>query len=154
MAKIRSISLGKLERQYQTKIRELTAKKEQLQKQLQALDRELRSYQGKLHHVQALVGSEAKPAAVPPARPARTRGGRQRRKRSSPVKTATLQALRNRPGQVLTVRQLVSAIRQDTNRRVSRQAVDVNVDRLEAEGLIKRLRAPKGTRAHFAFTAV
>ncbi len=84
-------------------------------------------------------------------RPASTK---QRRRRWSPIRDATLKVLRNRPGQKLTVAQIRTAIRKDLNRRGSRQAVNVNCDILEEAGLVKRERAPKGTGARFVFYAV
>ncbi len=61
--------------------------------------------------------------------------------------------LRNRPGQKLTVAQIRTAIRKDTHKRCSRQAINVNADVLEEAGLIKRQRAPRGSGARFVFWA-
>ena len=50
------------------------------------------------------------------------------------MREATLKVLRNRPGQRLTVAQIRTLIRKDTNRRASRQSVNVNLDILEQAG--------------------
>ncbi len=64
-----------------------------------------------------------------------------------------LLVLRNRPSQRLTVPQIRTAIRKDTHKRCSRQAVNVNVNVLEEDGLVKRARAPKGSGAQFVYWA-
>ena len=115
------------------------------------------AYDQKLRYIRALVdgpaAAAASPSPVPPVkRPATAK--KQRRQRRSPVREATLKVLRNRPGEKLTVAQIRTAIRKDTHRRCSRQAVNVNVDILEEAGQIKRERAPKGSGARFVFWAV
>ena len=108
-------------------------------------------YDQKLRYIQALVGGPQAAAAAPPAAPVKRRG---KRRRKSPIRDATLLVLRNRPGQRLTAAQVRTAIRKDTHKRCSRQAVNLNLNILEEDGLIKRARAPRGSGAQFVFWAV
>ncbi len=138
-------SLGQLETSYRSKIQELTEQRAELSKQLGACDEQLKVFQEKLHWVQTLI------VAPDGARiPQRTK-----RRRKSPVKLITYQVLRDRPGQWLTARQIFTAIRKDTNKRVSRQSINVNLNLLEKSGQIQRRPAPKGSGgAQYVFSAV
>ncbi len=153
MADITKHSLGELKDIYTRKIRYW---KDQLlahEKKIEQCRREITACEAKLRHVQALVGS---PTAAPKAAttsPPR-RGKKRRRNRQSPVKTATWQALRNRAGERLTTNQLLTAIRHDTGKRVSRQSVNVNLGLLEKEGSVQKFTAPKGAGARFVYSAV
>ena len=135
-----------------------TGRRDELLKQVQACEQQITAYDQKLRYIRALVNGPGAAAAMPAAMPTRMAQAkkpvRKRRRRKSPIRDATLLVLRNRPGQKLTVAQIRTAIRKDTHKRASRQAVNVNVDRLEGEGLVKRARAPKGSGARFVFWAV
>ncbi len=138
-------SLGELETSYRNKIQELTDQRTQLAAQLDSCDEKLRAFQEKLHWVQTLI--------VAPD------GGRipkpTKRRRKSPVKLLTYQVLRDRPGQWLTAKQIFTAIRKDTKKRVSRQSINVNLNLLEKSGQIRRRPAPKGSGgAQYVFSAV
>lgn len=146
MAGGKDTSLGQLETSYRSKIQELTDQRARLTEQLDACDEQLRTFQEKLHWVQTLI--VAPDGARIPQR-------RTKRGRKSPVKLLTYQVLRDRPGQWLTARQIFTAIRKDTNKRVSRQSINVNLNLLEKTGQIRRRPAPKGSGgAHYVFTAV
>ncbi len=151
MAEGKSQSLGELETTYQEKIRHWDAKRAQLVAQLDECDRHLRAYEEKLHWVQTLIVNPHGAAPLPPAP-----GGKKRRKRKSPVKLVTYQALKNRPGQWLTARQIMTAVRKDSNKRPSRQAINVNLNLLEREKKIQRRPAPRGKSggAHYVYSAL
>lgn len=146
MTDIKSQSLGQLQAVYKKKLDALAKQRAEHMKQVVECDREIAGYETKLDHIRVLLGE--KPAV--PLTPA----GKPRRTRKSPVRTATLQVLRNRPEERLTVSEIRTLIRKDTNRRVSRQAVNVNLDVLEQAGLVRRHPAPKGKGARFVFGAV
>lgn len=144
-------SLGELEELYQRKLQYWANQKLAHEKKIEECRREMAACEAKLRHVQALIGGQQEPAVAdvaPGRRP------KQKRRRKSPVREATLQALRNRPGERLTTRQLLAAIRQDTRKKVSRQSVNVNVGILEQQGLIRRDPAPRGSGSRFVYSAV
>ncbi|MCP3957887.1 MAG: hypothetical protein GY719_08550 [bacterium] len=151
MKDITKQSLGELKALYNRKIEFWTKKKLEHEKEIDKCRREIKACQTKLRHVEALVSA---PAGAPKAAPKVTRRRGKRRRRTSPVKIATLQALRNRPGERLTTKRLLTAIRHDTGKRVSRQSVNVNLGLLEKEGLIKKFPAPRGAGARFVYSAV
>ncbi len=155
MDDVKNLSLVELEALYRQKFQHWASRKDELLKQVQACDQQMAAYDQKLRYIRALVnGPEA--AAAMPSRVAQAnkKPVKKKRRRKSPIRDATLKVLRNRPGQKLTVAQIRTAIRKDTHRRSSRQAVNVNVDVLEEAGLVKRARAPKGSGARFVFWAV
>ena len=164
MNDVKNRSLAELEIHYQKHLEHWTGRRDALMEQARACEQQMAAYSQKLSHVRALVnGSEtaAAPAKIakanvkPPVQVAKaTRPRRVKRRRRSPIRDATLKVLRNRPGQRLTAAQIRTAIRKDTHRRASRQAINVNVDILEEAGLIRRARAPKGSGARFVFWAV
>ncbi len=138
MAASKDLSLGELETLYQTKISRWTDRRAQLTTELAKCDQQLRTYQEKLRWVRTLITSPegSMPAPAPSQR---------RRRRRSPVKELCLEILRARPGQWLTAAQVRTAIRKDTNKRVSRQSVNVNLNLLEKTSRIRRRPAPKGS---------
>lgn len=143
-------SLGELKELYNRKVKYWSDKKREHEKAIERCRREIQACDAKLRHIEALLGiPRAKPAAAP-----RRRGKKQRRRRPGPVKVATLQAMRNRPGERLTTKQLLAAIRHDTGKRVSRQSVNVNLGQLEKEGLVQKHAAPRGTGARFVYSAL
>ena len=150
MKDITKHSLGELKALYTRKIQYWQQQKLEHEKKIEQCRREIVACEAKLRHVEALVGS---PAAAPAA-PAPRRRIKGRRRRRSPVKAATLAALRNRPGERLTTQKLMTAIRHDTGKRVSRQSVNVNLGLLEKEGFISKLAAPRGAGARFVYSAV
>ncbi len=153
MDDIKNRSLAELEDLYQQKVQHWTGRRDELLKQVQACEQQMTAYDQKLRYIQALAGGTeayAMPTKVAQAK----KIVKKRRRRKSPIRDATLQVLRNRPGQKLTVAQIRTAIRKDTHKRCSRQAVNVNVDKLEEAGLVKRARAPRGSGARFVFWAV
>ncbi len=153
MRNVKDRSLTELEEHYKKQVRHWTARRDEALKQQQACEQQIATYGQKLRYIQALVNGPqavAAPVTVAPARKLVKR----KRQRKSPIRDATLQVLRNRPGQRLTVAQIRTAIRKDTHKRASRQAVNVNCDVLEEAGLIQRARAPKGSGARFVFWAV
>ena len=157
MAKnIKQQSLAELEELYQKKLRHWTDRRLKLLNEAELCEQQMAVYEQKLRHIKALVsGTEAAasaPQAVPVAAPAFKRRGKRGRK--SPIRDATLLALRNRPGQKLTAAQIRTAIRKDTHRRGTRQSVNVNLNQLSRAGLVKRARAPKGSGAQFVYWAV
>ena len=161
MNDIKNRSLAELETLYQQKLRHWTGRRDELLKQVQGCEQKMAAYDQKLRYIRALAGgSEA--AAAAPVKVAQAnqkiaqanQSAKSKRRRKSPIRDATLQVLRNRPGQKLTVAQIRTAIRKDTHKRASRQAVNVNVDVLEETGLVKRAPAPKGSGARFVFWAV
>ncbi len=153
MDDIKNLSLAELEALYQRKLQHWAGRKDELLKQVQACEQQMTAYDQKLRYIRALTsGPEAATVLVKIAQAKKT--VRKRRRRKSPIRDATLLVLRNRPGQKLTVAQIRTAIRKDTHKRCSRQAINVNADLLEEAGLIKRARAPKGSGARFVFWAV
>ncbi len=148
MADTKDRSLGELEALYQSKIGHWADRRAKLVAELGDCDQQLRAYEEKLRWVRTLIVS---PEGVLPAAPVST----QKRRRKSPVKQVTYQVLSNRPGQWLTAKQIRTTIRKDTNKRVSRQSVNVNLNLLEKAGQIQRRPAPKGSGgAHYVFSAV
>ena len=119
-------------------------------------EQQMAAYDQKLRHIKALVNgpqaAAAAPLPAPVAAPPIKRRGKRRRK--SPIRDATVLALRNRPGQKLTAAQIRTAIRKDTHRRGTRQSINVNLNMLVKAGLVKRARAPKGSGAQFVYWAV
>jgi biotin operon repressor len=155
MADIKERSLKELEDLYKSKLEHWTRRQDEIRKELEESQQQIETYEQKLRMVGVLSGTPvALPAPVAAARRAPAKAGGKRKQRYSPVKVATLQVLRSRPGERMTVKQIRAAIRKDTSRRVSRQAINVNVDKLEEEGKIRRDRAPKGANARFVFSAV
>ena len=156
MDDIKNMSLEELEALYQGKLQEWTDRRAEHLKQAEECERQMAACEQKLRHIVALVNGPEAAAAMPTrvapvqAAPAR---GKARRRRKSPLREATLQVLRNRPGQKLTARQIKTAIRKDLNKRCSRQTVNNNVNTLEEMGLIRRDRAPRGSGAQFVFWA-
>ena len=153
---IKQRSLAELEELFQKKLQHWTDRRLKLLKEAEECERQMAVYDQKLRHIRALVNgpqaAAAAPAPVPMAAPAVRRRGKRRRK--SPIRDATLLALRNRPGQKLTAAQIRTAIRKDTHRRGTRQAINVNLNLLTKSGLVKRARAPKGSGAQFVYWAV
>jgi hypothetical protein len=157
MTDIKDRSLTELESLYKSQIAALAEREKQLLAELEECRRQIEEHEQKLRLVGVLAGKPPalpEPVMAPRRKPAAKPAGKQRKARYSPVKVATLQVLRDRPGKRMTVQQIRSAIRKDTNKRVSRQSINVNVDRLEEEGKIRRDRAPRGTNARFVFWAV
>ncbi len=151
MENIKGRSLAELEDLYQKQLQHWTSRMDEALKQVQACEQQMTAFDQKLRHIQALVNGPE--AAATPVKVARaTKSVKKRRK--GPIRDATLTVLRNRPGQKLTVAQIRTAIRKDTHKRASRQAVNVNVDVLEEAGLVGRERAPKGSGGRFVFWAV
>ena len=154
MDDIKNRSLAELEALYQEKLQHWTSRKDELLKQVQACEQQMTAYDQKLRYIRALVNGPEAAVAMPPKIAQAKKLIKKRRRRKSPIRDATLKVLRNRPGQKLTVAQIRTAIRKDTHKRASRQAINVNVDVLEEAGLVKRERAPKGSGARFVFWAV
>ncbi len=154
MENIKDRSLAELEDLYQKKLQHWTGRRNEFLKQVQACEQQMTAYDQKLRYIRALTGGPEAAAAMPPTIAQANKPVRKRRRRKSPIRDATLKVLCNRPGQKLTVAQIRTAIRKDTHKRASRQAVNVNVDVLEEAGLVKRARAPKGSGARFVFWAV
>ncbi len=155
MPDITTRSLGELKELYTRKIKYWSQQKLKHEEKIEQCRREIKACEAKLRHVEALIGSPAAPAP-PPAATAKTsrRRTKKRRIRRSPVKMATLLALRNRPGELLTTRQVLTAIRKDTHKRVSRQSVTVNLGLLEKEGRVRKQPAPRGSGARFVYSIV
>ncbi len=152
MDSIKNRSLAELEVLYQKKLQHWSDRRQEHLKQAQECEQQMTLYDQKLRHIRALVnGPQA--AAAPPVLPAPVKR-RGKRRRKSPIRDATLLVLRNRPGLKLTSGQIRTAIRKDTHKRCSRQAVNVNVNVLEEAGLVRREKAPKGTGAQFVYWAV
>lgn len=151
MTDISQHSLGELKEFYTRKIRYWSEQKEKHEKKLEQCEREIEACETRLRHVEALLGSPPAPTAQTAAKPRRRRSKR-RRIRQSPVKMATLLALRNRPDELLTTKQLLAAIHKDTGKRVSRQSVNVNLGILEKEGRLIKQPAPRGAGARFVYT--
>ncbi len=154
MDNIKQRSLEELEMLYQGKLEHWQNRRHQHLKQAEECEQQVSLYEQKLRHIKALVNgapAAAAPAAAVPAAPVKQT---RRRWRKSPIRDATLLVLRNRPGQRLTAAQIRTAIRKDTNRRGTRQSVNVNLNQLLAAGLVKRARAPKGSGAQFVYWVV
>ena len=148
MAKGEDRSLGELEALYKKKIRHLSDQRADLASQLGECDEKLKAYEQKLRWVRELITSPEGTAPLPEPAP-------KRRRRKSPVHDVTLEALRQRSGQWLTVRQVLTAIRKDTGQRVSRQSVNVNLNLLEKASKVRRRPAPPGSGgSRFVFAAV
>ncbi len=154
MENVKDRSLAELEDLYQKQLQHWSGRRDEAVKQVQACEQQMAAYDMKLRHIRALVGGPEAAAAPMKIAQATVKAGKKRRRRKSPIRDATLQVLRNRPGQKLTVAQVRTAIRKDTHKRASRQAINVNVDLLEDAGLVQRARAPKGSGARFVFWAV
>ncbi len=153
MENVKNRSLTELEDSCKKQLRHWTVRREEAAKQVQACEQQIALYDQKLRYIQALANGPQ--AAAAPVKMAQARKPiKRKRRRKSPIRDATLQVLRNRPGQRLTVAQIRTAIRKDTHKRASRQAVNVNCDVLERAGLVRRARAPKGSGARFVFWAV
>ncbi len=156
MDDIKNIPLQELEALYQGKLQEWSERRAEHLVQAEECERQMAAYEQKLRHIVALVNGPEAAAAMPtkvaPVQLAPVRG-KARRRRKSPLRDATLQVLRNRPGQKLTARQIRTAIRKDTHKRCSRQSVNNHVNTLEEMGLIRRDRAPRGSGAQFVFWA-
>ncbi len=148
---IRQRSLDELEALYQKKLQAWTDRRQKHLKQAEECQQQIALYEQKLRHVKALVNGPQAVTAPLPATPVKRSG---KRRRKSPIRDATLLALRNRPGQKLTAAQVRTAIRKDTHRRGTRQSVNVNLNQLVRAGLVKRARAPKGSGAQFVYWAV
>ena len=138
MAKSQDRSLGELETLYKEKIRGLAGRRDALVSQLNECEKELRAYEEKLHWVRTLITSPD--SAAVPARP-----GKKKRRRKSPVRDLVRAALANRRGQWLTAAEVRSAIRKDSNKGVSRQSINTNLNQLVDDGEALRKRAPKGS---------
>ena len=151
MENVKNQSLAELETLYQQKLQHWTNRRQEHLKHAEECEKQISVYDQKLRYIKALVSGPQAAAAAPPVAPVKRRG---KRRRKSPIRDATLLVLRNRPGQRLTAAQIRTAIRKDTHKRCSRQAVNINVNVLEEDGLIKRARAPKGSGAQFVFWAV
>ncbi len=157
MKDVSNQSLSELKTLYTRKIEYWEKEKLAAGKKIEQCRREIDACEAKLRHILALIGGPAAPVAAAPKKVAsgKTRGRKKRtRNRKSPVKAATLQALRNRPGERLTTKQLLTAIRKDTRKRVSRQSVNVNLGLLENEGRVHKYPAPRGSGSRFVYTIV
>ncbi len=156
MENIKQRSLEELEALYQEKYQRWKSQRLQHLKQAEECERQMTVYEQKLRHIKALVNGApaAAPAAAAAPPPPPVVKQTRRRRRKSPIRDATLLVLRNRPGQKLTAAQVRTAIRKDTHRRGTRQSVNVNLNQLLKAGLVKRMRAPKGSGAQFVYWAV
>ena len=152
MSDIKNQSLAELEKLYQQKLQHWTERRREALRQAEEHEKQIQIYADKLSYIQALVGGDPTPRAGPTSRPPSSTGTKRRRR--SLIREATLQVLRNRPGQRLTAAQIRTAIRKDTNRRASRQTVNNNLNVLEEDGFVQRARAPRGSGAQFVFWAV
>jgi hypothetical protein len=148
MATGKDLSLGELEALYLQKIKTLTDERTALTARLGKCDDELKTFEEKLRWVRTLMKAPDSAAPLPVAT------GKRRRRRS-PVRTATLKVLRTSPGQWLTASQILTAIRRETRKRVSRQAVNVNLNKLQEDRKVQRRQAPAGSGgAQFVYSAV
>ena len=145
MEDIKSQSLGQLQAVYEKQLDALNRQRAEHMQKVVECDREIADRELKLDQIRMLLGEK-------PLAPV-TAAGIPRRARKSPVRTATLQVLRNLSDQRLSVKEIRTLIRKDVGRRVSRQAVNVNLDQLEQAGLVRRYAAPRGTGARFVFGA-
>ncbi|MEE8524230.1 MAG: hypothetical protein V3T72_09890 [Thermoanaerobaculia bacterium] len=142
------LSLGELEALYRQKIKTLTEERTALANRIGECDDKLKTFEEKLRWVRTLIAAPDSSAPLPVAR-------KKRRQRRSPVRVATLKALRNHPGQWLTAQQILAAIRKTTHKRVSRQSVNVNLNKLEKARQVRRRPAPAGSGgAQFVYSAV
>ncbi len=153
MTDITQRSLGELKELYIRKIKYWSQQKLEHEEKIEQCRREIKACETKLRHVEALVGGPAAPKKAAAVKAPRRRG-KKRRIRQSPVKMATLVALRNRPGERLNTKRLLAAIRKDTGKRVSRQSVNVNLGLLEKEGRVSKHPAPRGSGARFVYSMV
>ena len=151
MEDLKNQSLAELEASCRQQIEHWTQRRQEHLKQVEECEKQISEYDQKLRYIQALVGGPQAAAMAPPPAPVKRHG---KRRRKSPIRDATLLVLRNRPGQRLTAKQVRTAIRKDTHKRCSRQAVNLNLNILEEDGLIQRARAPRGSGAQFVFWAV
>lgn len=152
---IKNKSLSELEEIYKERVEHWRKQRAEHLRKAEECAQQIETYDQKLRHIVALVNGPSAAAAIPaPLPPRRSTRKKVKRRRKSPIRDATLQVLRNRPGQKLTVAQIRTAIRKDTHKRCSRQAINVGVDVLEKMGLVKRDRAPKGSGAQFVFWAL
>lgn len=148
MATGKDLSLGELEALYRQKIKTLTEERTALANRLGECDDKLKAFEEKLRWVRALAKSPHSAAPLPKPR-------KKRRQRRSPVRAATLKVLRENPGQWLTASQILAFIRRESRKRVSRQAVNVNLNKLMENRQVQRRRAPAGSGgAHFVYSAV
>ncbi len=153
MSDITTRSLGELRELYNQKIDYWNQQKLEHEEKIEQCHREIAACEAKLRHVEALISPSPAPAA--PETAAKTRPRRKRRRiRQSPVKMATLLALRNRSGKQLTTQQVLTAIHKDTGKRVSRQSVTVNLGILDKEGRVHKQPAPSGSGARFVYSIV
>ena len=151
MNDIKSRSLAELEERYQKKLQEWTDRRMEHLKKAEECERQMTLYDQRLRHIKALVNGPQAAVATPLMTPVKRRS---KRRRKSPIRDATLLVLRNRPSQKLTAAQIRTAIRKDTHKRCTRQAVNNAVTVLREDGLVKRAKAPKGSGAQFVFWAV
>ena len=151
MENVKNQSLAELEKSYQKHLEHWTKRRQEHLKQAEECEKQISAYDQKLRYIKALVNGPQAAAVAPPVAPIKRRG---KRRRKSPIRDATLLVLRNRPGQRMSAAQVRTAIRKDTHKRCSRQAVNLNLNILEEDGLIKRARAPRGSGAQFVFWAV
>ncbi len=149
---IKTRSLSELEQLYQRKLEQWSDRRAKYLKKAGECEQQMTLYDQKLRHIKALVGGPEAAAEMPLPVPPVKRSAK--RRRHSPIREATLLVLRNRPSQKLTAAQIKTAIRKDTHKRCSRQAVNNAVNVLEEDGLIRRERAPRGSGAQFVFSAV
>lgn len=154
MENIENRSLAELESLYKSKLQHWTDRRNGLIKEVESCEEQMAAYDQKLRYIRALVNGPEAAAAVPAPRVAPRPTTKKRRRRKAPIRDAVLQVLRNRPGQKLTMKQIRTAVRKDTHKRASRQAINVSCEALERAGLIRRGRAPKGAGARFIFWAV
>ncbi len=144
LADLESLYYGKLQHWKQQRLGHLK-KAEECEQQMSVCEQKLRHIKALVNGPQALTAQPVKETIVKRSR---------KRTRKSPIRDATLLVLRNRPSQRLTAAQIRTLIRKDTNRRSTRQSVNVNLGRLEDAGLVKRAKAPKGSGAQFVYWAV
>ncbi len=154
MSEIKNRSLAELESLYKGKLKHWTDQRLGYLKQAQECEQKMRAYDQKLRHIQALVDPNAAAKAPPILSVATGKPKSGTKYRDTPLRRATLQVMRDRPGQKLTARQIRTLIRKDHSKRCSRQTVNNNVNVLEEQGKIMRERAPKGTGSQFVFWAV
>lgn len=151
MPDVKKQSLEELETDCREQLEHWLARKLELLKEVEECEQQMDVHEQKLRYIKALAGEA--PLPVPDVAQTTTDRLRRRKPRRSPVKIATLEALRHRPGEWLTVQQIRDAIGQETGKEVSRQAINVNLERLEATGAVRRAPAPKGAGARFVYCA-
>ncbi len=148
MASSKHLSLGELETLYLQKIESFNEERAVLVKRLGECDNQLKAYEERLRWVRSMIASPDSSAPLPSPKKKR------RRQRHSPVRVATLEVLREHPGQWLTSSQILTAIRR-TRRRASRQSVNVNLNQLRQAGQVQRRRAPAGSDgAQYIYSAI